>query len=100
MSIVDRLRRMLAPRPAVAQEPELIFVRLPEPLPPTERGDRYEDPLDEKLKLAGIGEVSGGGSSLSELGPDGSRTIEWCGIDVDTSTPGVRWNCSGASFRG
>ena len=77
MSIIDRLKGLLSHKPAVS--PELIFVRLPEPLEPNERGDRYEDPLNAELQLAGLGEVSGGGTQLSELRADGSRTIEWCG---------------------
>jgi len=85
MSIIDRLKGLLSRKPAVSHELELIFVRLPEPLEPNERGDRYEDPLNAELQLADLGEVSGGGAQLSELRADGSRSIEWCGIDVDTT---------------
>jgi hypothetical protein len=61
----------------------LIYILLPEPLQPVDRGARYEDPLEAELGLAGLGYVSGGGSSLGREKPDGSRDIEYCGIDVD-----------------
>jgi hypothetical protein len=48
------------------------------------RGELFEDPLDEELQRRGLGEVSGGGSSLGDELPDGTRPIEFCGIDVDT----------------
>jgi hypothetical protein len=65
-------------------EPELIYVYLPESLGPIDRGDRYEEPIIEELERLGLGEVSGGGSSLGDPLPDGTRQIEFCGIDVDT----------------
>lgn len=49
-----------------------------------DRSERYENPIEAELKLSNLGYVSGGGSSLSDEKPDGSRNIEWCGIDVDT----------------
>jgi hypothetical protein len=50
---------------------------------PIDRGEKYEDPLDASLKQAGLGEVTGGGSQLSEPDKQGKRNIEWVGIDVD-----------------
>ena len=50
---------------------------------PIDRGEKYEDPLDEALQKAGFGEVTGGGSQLGGPNPDGSPHIEWVGIDVD-----------------
>jgi hypothetical protein len=64
---------------------ELVYIVLPEPLMPLDRGDKYEDPLDVELKLGNLGYISGGGSSLGEEDEDGNRSIEWCGIDVDTT---------------
>ncbi len=61
----------------------LIYILLPEPLQPLERGSRYEDPLEAELQLAGVGFVSGGGSSLGPEGADGSAEIEFCGVDVE-----------------
>lgn len=65
-------------------EPELVYVFLPEGLGPIDRGDKYEDPIIDELERLGLGEVSGGGSSLGDPRPDGTRPIESCGIDVDT----------------
>lgn len=55
-----------------------MFVRINESIMPIERGQKYEDPLDAALKKATLGEVTGGGSSLSK-----EREIEWVGLDVD-----------------
>jgi hypothetical protein len=87
MSIVDKLKALLvgSRNEQVDNEPtELIYIMLPEPLQPMDRGGKYEDPLDAELRLENLGCVSGGGSSLSDEKPDGTREIEWCGIDVDT----------------
>jgi hypothetical protein len=65
-------------------EPDLIYVFLPEPLGPLDRGDKYEDPIDDEIRRLGLGEVSGAGTSLGDERPDGTRPIESCGIDVDT----------------
>ena len=60
-----------------------IYVKLPEAMGPLERGQRYEDPIQEKLEDLSLGEVSGGGSQLGDPQPDGTRPIEFCGIDID-----------------
>ena len=65
-------------------EPELLYVFLPEPLGPIDRGDKYEDPIIDELERLGLGEVSGAGTSLGDERPDGTRPIVSCGIDVDT----------------
>ena len=62
---------------AAADGKHFFYIRIPENLKPIDRGDRYEDPLQEALAAAGLGEVTGGGSQLGEGG-----TIEYCGIDV------------------
>ena len=62
---------------------ELIYIYLPESRGPIDRGDSYEDPIDDELQLRSLGYVSGGGSSLSDELPDGRREIVDCGIDVD-----------------
>ena len=66
-------------------EPELIYVFVPESIGPLDRGDKYEDPIIDELERLGLGEVSGAGCSLGEPRADGTRLIESCGIDVDTS---------------
>lgn len=62
-----------------------IYIKIPESVGPLDRGSKYEDPLDLRLTEAGVGNVSGGGSQLGDERPDGTRLIEFCGIDVDTS---------------
>ena len=62
---------------------QFVFVRIPEALQPSERGAKYEDPLDAALKQAAVGEVTGGGSQLSAPDKEGKRSVEWIGIDVD-----------------
>jgi hypothetical protein len=82
--LAAKLTRQPASGPASDVSTFLIYVLLPEALQPLERGTRYEDALEAELALAGLGYVSGGGSLLGEEKPDGSRDIEFCGIDVDT----------------
>jgi hypothetical protein len=65
-------------------DPELIYVFLPEPLGPMDRGDKYEDPIIDELERLNLGEVTGGGTGMGDEGPDGRREIESCGIDVET----------------
>ena len=48
--------------------PHLILARMYEHIGPIDRGDRYEDPLHDRLEKLGIGSVTGGGSQLNELG--------------------------------
>jgi len=43
-----------------------VVARLWEPIQPLDRGDRYEDPLDAALSAAGWGDVTGGGSQLTD----------------------------------
>ena len=67
--------------------PELVYVFLPEPLGPIDRGGKYEDPIIDELERLGLGQVSGAGTSLGDERPDGTRPIESCGIDIDTDDP-------------
>lgn len=86
MNFIERLKALLKPNAVVPRAPtELIYVYLPGDLDPLDRGARYEDALDNELKLAGIGYVSGGGSSLGDEREDGTRPIEFCGIDIDVT---------------
>jgi hypothetical protein len=55
-----------------------LFVKIPDPVNPIERGRKYEDPIDAVMRKAGLGEVSGGGSQL-----DSDGSILWIGVDVD-----------------
>src|SRR5437773_2066473 len=45
---------------------------------PINRGEQYEDPLQDALAQNGLGQVTGGGTMQSENGE-----IAYCGIDVD-----------------
>lgn len=64
----------------------LVIVRLNDRIQPIDRGERYEDPLQELLAKNAWGEVSGGGSQLSEDGE-----ILFCDIELQLSetTPDV-----------
>lgn len=60
-----------------------VFVRVPEALQPLDRDAKYGDPLDATLKRSGLGEVTGAGTQMSKPKADGSRDIQWVGIDVE-----------------
>jgi hypothetical protein len=66
-------------------EPQLVLVRIPEPMQPPDRGAKYEDPLDAVLKKEAVGEVNGGGTELSAPDAKGKKSIEWVEIDVELS---------------
>lgn len=61
-----------------APKPTFVFAKIADTVAPIERGSKYEDPLNEALKKEGLGEVTGGGSSLNA-----DRKIEWIGVDID-----------------
>ena len=79
------MSKLLAKQSAAAAPTDFIYVLLPANIYPEERGDKFEDPIDAELKLLRLGEVSGGGSLMSEEHEDGSRHIIYCGIDIDTT---------------
>jgi len=66
-----------------SQLADFVYVKIPESLMPLDRGDKYDDPLLTILESKGVGEVTGGGSSLGDEQPDGKRLIEFIGLDVD-----------------
>jgi hypothetical protein len=59
-----------------------VFAHINEAIMPIERGEKYEDPLDDFLKSRGIGEVTGGGTMQSESGE-----ILWVGVDIEIVEP-------------
>jgi hypothetical protein len=63
---------------ATQQKPIFVYVKINESITPMARGTKYGDPLDAALKSARLGQVTGGGSSLSQAGK-----VEWVGIDID-----------------
>jgi len=74
----ERGEVMLGFAEAAARDGDHFFyIRIPDHVAPLDRGSRYEDPLQESLTEAGIGEVTGGGSQLGE-----GNTIAYCGLDV------------------
>jgi hypothetical protein len=48
--------------------PHRILARVYEHVEPIDRGNRYEDPLQAVLEGAKLGQVTGGGTQLNELG--------------------------------
>jgi hypothetical protein len=55
----------------------LIIAQLNHRAQPMERGELFEDPLQELLDDAGIGEVTGGGTLLSK-----TFEIEYCEVEI------------------
>jgi hypothetical protein len=72
-----------SPQSVSREKPLFVYVKLPCDIGPIDRGERFEDPLQERLEQEKLGTVTGGGSQLSEPDAEGRRTIEFCGIDVD-----------------
>jgi hypothetical protein len=59
-------------------EGETVIVRLNARLQPVQRGEHFEDPLNEVLKDIGVGEVTGGGTQLT----GDERGIDFCDIEL------------------
>ena len=57
---------------------ELVIARLNARVQPIDRGDYYEDPLNDLLKQSNLGEVTGGGTQLA----DEPAGIEFCDIEI------------------
>ena len=64
---------------------KFIYIKIPDAIQPLDRAEIFEDPIDAALEPLELGHVSGGGSLLGNARPDGTRPIEFCGIDVDTT---------------
>lgn len=72
------------PRGAATREaPLFVYIKMPAHIEPLDRATRFEDPLQASLDAAALGEITGGGSQLSEANSECRRHIESCGIDVD-----------------
>jgi hypothetical protein len=63
-------------------KPLFVYIKIPGDLDPMDRGELFEDSLQEALDKERLGEITGGGSQLSEPSESGN-SIEFCGIDVD-----------------
>jgi hypothetical protein len=57
-----------------------LIARLYEHIEPLDRGTRYEDPLDAALRERGLGEVTGGGSQLTDSGE-----IEFADVEINVT---------------
>lgn len=62
-----------------------VYIKIPDAIQPLDRSEIFETAIDTALAYDGIGQVSGGGSLLGRIHSDGTRTIEFCGIDVDAT---------------
>lgn len=70
-------------------QPILLIARLYEHIEPIDRGERYEDPLDAALRNSGLGEVTGGGSQLSERGEIDFVDVEIRVANLDDAIPAI-----------
>lgn len=64
---------------------QFVYIKIPADIDPLDRSKIFEAPIDAALASKGLGEVSGGGSLLGNIRSDGTRPIEFSGIDVDTN---------------
>lgn len=60
----------------------LVIARLNDRAQPLDRGALYEDPLDQVLKRANLGAVTGGGTLV-----DNGGEVEYCEVEVDEASP-------------
>ncbi len=61
-----------------------LIITLNDKIMPVDRGDVYEDPLDEFIQQAGIGEVCGGGTMQQASGE-----IDFCNVDIQLYSDGI-----------
>jgi len=67
--------------------PTTLIARLYEHIEPLDRGARYEDPLDAALRERGLGEVTGGGSQLTDTGEIEFADVEISVTNLDDALP-------------
>lgn len=63
-----RKRRKKSEQPVVSGGTLSVTAQLNQKLMPVERGERYEDPLQEELEKHGFGETDGGGTMTAKSG--------------------------------
>lgn len=68
----------------------MVIARIWEHLEPLDRGERYEDPLEEALKKHELGTVTGGGSQLGPKGEISHADIEIMLANLDTAVTCVK----------
>lgn len=92
MSISSFIKSLLLFKPSAPAEvntfdvEQFIYVKIPGDISPMDRVDLFEDRIEPALSAKNLGTISGGGSSLGDKRPDGSRPISFCGIDIDTTS--------------
>jgi hypothetical protein len=67
---------------STATQLTLVIARLNDRAQPLDRGELYEDPLEEVLRKHGAGSVTGGGTQLSE-----EHEVEFCEIEIEVCDP-------------
>lgn len=92
LSVFSRIAKLLGRRPgppepfrASVDADLFVYVKIPEDIGPLDRGAKYEDPLERLFSERRLGEITGGGSQLGEARPDGTTSIEFCGVDVQVT---------------
>jgi hypothetical protein len=65
-----------------AMQSTLVVARLNDRAQPMDRGELYEDPLDDVLRKHRAGSVTGGGTQLTE-----DSEIEFCEIEIEVREP-------------
>ena len=63
--------------------PHLVIARIPEHIGPVDRGERYEEPLQDALAIRDVGVITGGGSQLTASTEIGFVDIELALADLD-----------------
>ncbi len=76
MNILKNLFRKKSNKEDSSSENHIV-VELNDKMMPIERGDTYEDPIDDFLQSKGIGEVTGGGTLQLQSGE-----IDYCDIQI------------------
>ena len=59
---------------------KLVLVRINDKCQPLDRGDLYEEPLNDALESSGLGEVTGGGSQMDE-----NLQIAFCELEAEVT---------------
>ena len=54
-----------------------VLVKIPDPVDPVTRGEKYDDPMTDSLQSSGFGVMCGGGTIASNAG------IEGCYLDIE-----------------
>ena len=65
----------------MTSQPTIYIAKLNARLMPNDRGEIFEDPLDEELRRLKIGEVAGGGTGLFESGE-----VNYCDVEIQITS--------------